>query len=136
MAGIIIPTDRTTKQQPRGYCLNPECLESSDQERFEFDVDHDRFACPKCGANSSPMAGLLVLTHLLMRDHKGPLIGAGGLKYRVACDDTRAYLATVTNQEAASGDVTAVNCPGCLIRHAEMKLPTVAGMSLSAQHNN
>ena len=135
MAGIIIPTDRTTKQPARGYCRNPECLESSDQERFEFTAEHDRFACPKCGANAPPMVGLLALVHLLARDPKGSLIGAGGLQYRLGCDQTRAYLATVTNQEAATGDVSAVNCPGCLQYHADNKLPALAGMALIPQPN-
>jgi hypothetical protein len=136
MAGILVPTDRTTKQQAVGYCLNPECLDRSDQGRFEFPVEHDRFACPKCGATGSPMVGLLALVHLLVRDPKGGLIGAGGLHYRLACDQTRAYLATVTNQEAATGDVASVNCPGCLANFNSQNLPPLSGMSLVPQSKN
>lgn len=114
MAGIIIPGDRTTKQPARGFCYNPACRELSTDERFEFTVDHDRFACPKCGASGPPLAGLLVLIHLLVPHKAGHLIGTGGVRYMLACDETRAYVATVTNQEAGSGDLAAVNCPGCL----------------------
>ena len=126
MTGIIIPGDRTTKQRARGYCMNPQCLDASTDQQFEFDVEDDLFACPKCGANTSPMVGLLVLTHLLIPDPKGKIVGAGGIPYMLACDDTRAYLATCTNQEAATGEPSAVNCPGCLA-----KMPKGAGWKFS-----
>ena len=130
MAGILIPNDRTTKQQPRGYCVNPDCLEVSDATRFEFDVNNNRFCCPKCGNDRSPGVGLLVLTHLLIRDSKGPIIGDMGLRYRLACHADRAYLATVTNLEAATGDVGVCNCPGCLQVAAERNLTTRQGVEL------
>lgn len=113
MAGIVIPHDRTTKQMARGYCMNPQCLESSAHDRFEFDVEHDRFACPKCGSNTPPLVGLLVLTHWLIADPQGCIVGNMGMQYRLGCDTKRAYLATVSNLEAATGDVSQVNCPGC-----------------------
>ena len=113
MSKIIIPGDRTTKQPARGYCLNPECRETSDASRFEFEVTNGEVVCPKCGANEAPTVGLLVLIHLLVPDKNGPIKGMNG-RYRLACDSKRAYLATGTNQEAATGDVRHANCPGCL----------------------
>ncbi len=60
------------------------------------------------------MVGLLVLTHLLIRDPKGPFKGQMG-RFRMACNTKRAYLATITNMEAATGDPLIANCPGCLV---------------------
>jgi hypothetical protein len=131
MAGIIIPSDRTTKQQARGYCMNPECLEQSDASRFEFDVDHDRFACPKCGNNVPPGVGLLVLTHLLVSDRAGPIIGTMGRRYRLACHKDRAYLATVTNLEAATVCPSIANCPGCLAEAERLKITTAQGVAVT-----
>lgn len=124
MTGILIPHDRTTQQQPRGYCLNPECLEDSTDSRFEFNVDHDQFCCPKCGGRDSPMVGLLVLTHLLIRDQRGPIKGQMG-RFKLACNQRRAYLATFTNLEAATSDPRIANCPGCLdvARKAGIEVP-------------
>ncbi len=113
MANIIVPGDRTSKQPARGFCTNPECLESSDDDRFEFDVQHGDVVCPKCGCDHAPTVGLLVLIHYLVKDPKGRIRGLAG-RYRLACDSQRAYLATTTNQEAATGDLRHVNCPGCL----------------------
>jgi len=113
MNGVRIPKDRTAQQQPMGYCLNPQCLEDSDAGRFEFLVDHDRFCCPKCGGQDEPMVGLLVLTHLLLSDQRGPIRGQMG-RWKIACETKRAYLATLTNLEAATTDPEIANCPGCL----------------------
>lgn len=113
MSGLAIPVDRTMRQPPRGYCLNPACLGRSSDSRFEFEVDHDRFSCPKCGNDRPPGVGLLVLTHLLVSDHRGPIDGITG-RYRLACDERRAYLATLTNLEAATGEPSIANCPTCL----------------------
>jgi hypothetical protein len=115
MSGIAIPSDRTTKQPVRAYCYNPEC-KPVDGDRFEFGVSNDRFACPKCGAFLPPMVGVLSLVHLLVRDPKGPIIGEGGLRWRLACEERRAYLATVTNNEAATVVREVANCPGCLLK--------------------
>lgn len=130
MSGIIIPNDRTIKQPAMGCCYNPACREKSTDERFEFIVEHSLFSCPKCGANQPPFVHLLVITHLLVPDQKGALIGAGGLRYKMACDETRAYLATVSNQEAASGDLQVVNCPGCLAAQQKENFPVIAGSAL------
>lgn len=122
MSGIIIPDDRSIKQQSFGVCMNPQCREKSTDERFTFVVDDDLFCCPKCGANKPPMVGLLAQVHFLIPDRNGPVEGVGGLRYRLACDDKRAYLATATNQEAATGELAAVNCPGCLKVAGELKI--------------
>lgn len=115
MSGIAIPHDRTTKQQVMGYCLNPECKPNPQTNQyFTFEVEHDRFACPKCGAYKQPYVGVQVLTHWLVQDPKGPIEGDGGLRWRIACDNDRAYLATFTNLEAATRAVEVANCPGCL----------------------
>lgn len=132
MSGIEIPRDRTTRQPARGYCLNPECLEDSAAGRFEFDVQDDRFACPKCGARDTPMVGLLVLTHLLIRDPEGPIRGAMG-RFKLACHHSRAYLATLTNLEAATGDPRIANCPGCLAAARKLGIKIPQGMELLAK---
>lgn len=130
MPGIAIPRDRTTKQKPRGFCYNPACLETSDQQRFEFDIEHDHMACPKCGACDPPMVGLLGLTHFLVRNSKGLLRGYGGLRYNVACDPKRAYLATMTNEEHMTGDSGFVNCLGCVAEIEKQKMAPQQGSPL------
>lgn len=132
MTGIVIPSDRTTAQQPMGYCLNPACRERSEDSRFEFAVDHDRFCCPKCGSHDAPGVGLLVLTHLLIRDPHGPIKGELG-RFKVACDTRRAYLATFTNLEAATADPSIANCPGCLAAAEKSGIRTPQGAALLAK---
>lgn len=136
MSGIVIPNDRSESHPIRGYCYNPKCLDSSDQERFEFNVENDLFCCPKCGACEGPMVGMLVLIHLLVQDKNGPVKGAGGIRYRLACDSKRAYTATVTNLEAATGDIRAANCPQCLAAAEKEKLPRRAGFEIVANQSN
>lgn len=126
---ILIPGDRTQKQPVRAFCGNPECREQSDQ-RFEFDAQHEAIECPKCGANQSPMVGLVALIHFLHRQKGGPIVGSGGLRYALACDSNRAYLATATNQEAASGDLSVANCPGCLQAAVEKQLIPIQGAAV------
>ena len=109
---VPYPTGRTEKQPLVGFCQNPTCL--VDGERFEFNVNHFPVTCPKCGADRAPYVGVLALVHLLVQDPQGKVRGAGGVRYRVACEAGRAHLATPTNQEAMTGDPTACNCPGCL----------------------
>lgn len=127
MAGITIPRDRTTRQPVRGYCLNPACLEDSADSRYEFCVEHDKFACPKCGCDTPPRVGVLVLTHLLMDDPQGRIRGSGGARYRMACDPKRAHLATESNLEAATGDAYVANCPGCLVEYERLRAPALRG---------
>lgn len=110
---IVMPSDRTTKIPAQGFCRNPQCQEK-EGELFEFAIEHAHVECPKCKANKSPMVGIYTLTHFLVQVEGGPIRGAGGVSYALACDQQRAYLATVTNLEAASGDITCVNCPQCI----------------------
>lgn len=107
---ITVPGDRTLKQPTKAFCRNPEC---STGKRFEFEFEHDNPECPKCGASREPMIGMIVLTHLLIRNKNGVIEGDGGLRYQLACDLPRAYLATVTNLEAATNNRDLYNCKGC-----------------------
>ena len=129
MGGVAVPQDRTLSQPVIGFCRNPRCCEQSNKE-FQFKVENDLFACPKCGADRPPMVGVLVLTHLIIPQQGGPIIGKGGTRHRLACDSKRAYLATVTNLEAASDNANVVNCPECLAEADRLKMRTVAGGKL------
>ena len=131
MPGIIVPNDRITTQPARGYCRNPPCRDRG--ELFTFQVNHDGFACPKCGADAPPMVGLFALTHLLIPQMGGPIRGLGGRCYRLACDGQRDYLATLTNQEAASGDPSVVDCPGCLAEAERLGIKHSVGWSYAGQ---
>jgi hypothetical protein len=130
--GIPIPKDRTTQQRPRAYCMNPQCRDVSDEE-FHFNVENDHFACPKCGNNQPPGVGLLVLTHLLVPDRKGPIVGENGSRWRLGCEQKRAYLATVTNLEAATGDPAVANCTGCLAEAARLGITQAGGTPVVAE---
>ena len=110
----LVPLDRTSKQPATGYCFNPECREKSTDSRYEFRVSGNSIRCDKCSCDSPLTVGLLVLIHLLILDREGPIVGSQGLRYRFACDPGRSHLATETNLEAATGDPTCANCPGCL----------------------
>lgn len=129
-ASVLIPNDRTQKQPVKAFCRNVECLEASNRRRFEFDVnpDHGEVTCPKCGATEAPMIGVLSLVHFLHRNPKGPIVGMGGIRYQLSCSDSRGYLATLTNDEAATDQLQAVNCPGCLKAAAEKKLKDKQGL--------
>lgn len=120
---IAVPEDRTTAHPVVAFCMNQECVEHDERgtpkERFTFEVSSGEVACPKCGANEGPLVGLLTLVHVLLRDNNGPVWGMGGLRYKLACDPKRRTLATPTNLEAATGDIRAANCPGCLAYCAE-----------------
>jgi hypothetical protein len=125
-----IPSDRTKKQPIVGYCLNPECRELSTDERFEFVVEHE-VCCPKCGATNPPLVDLLVLIHFLHANKQGRIVGSMGMRYSIACDPKRSHTATVTNLEAASGDLRAVNCPGCQKAAFDMKLAEQQGKPIT-----
>lgn len=129
MGGIAVPQDRTLKQPVKGFCRNPRCQEKSNQE-FQFKVENDLFACPKCGADRPPTVGVLVLTHLIIPQKNGPIIGKGGTQHRLACDDTRAYLATATNLEAASDNPNVANCPDCIKEADRLNLRSATGRRL------
>lgn len=119
MSSIVMPNDRSTKQPARGFCRNPNCRDSDKKsDDFTFPIEHAHVACPKCGANTSPMVGIFVLIHMLIPVADGPLAGTGGIRYALACDDQRAYMATSTNLEAATNDIECANCPGCIANAA------------------
>lgn len=126
---ITVPQDRSLKQPAMGFCRNPQCRERSDQE-YRFIIEHDHCACPKCGANREPMIGLLVLTHLLIPSPDGPVIGGGGIRYEIACDARRAYLATATNMEAVTDNYRVANCPGCVERAKMLAIKQPLGEEL------
>lgn len=109
--GGIAHPDQTTKQPVIWRCPNPECRESNLANYYEFESDYPE--CPKCKLGP-PAVRKRVLIHILVRDPKGPIAGQYGLRYRLACDPKRWQLATPTNGEAATGDIAAANCPGCL----------------------
>ncbi len=52
----------------------------------------------------------------------------GGLRYQLACCESRPYLATLTNEEAATDQLIATNCPGCLKAVAEKKIKDKQGL--------
>lgn len=130
MPGIEVPHDRCEHQIATGYCLNPDCRELDTDSRYEFPVEDDKFCCPKCGSDSKLMVGLLVLIHFLVRDLTGKIVGSDGIRYRFACDAGRCHLATTTNLEAASGEIKAVNCAGCLKAAHDQNIAVVQGWKL------
>lgn len=113
MSGIVLPQDRDIKQPAIGYCRNPACRESSGLE-FWFRVEHDHYACPKCGETRYPIVGPLVLVHWLRPTVDGPITGRGGRRFALGCETRRAYLATASNLEAATDNAGLVTCEGCI----------------------
>ena len=69
---------------------------------------------------------LLALVHLLVPDDHGH-IPSQGRRFNLACDKPREYLATMTNQEAATGDVRSVNCPECIKAAVKLGICEVFG---------
>jgi hypothetical protein len=125
----MIPADRTNKQPLQFRCNNQEC--GKDGQPFEFTSTRDR--CPKCKAEGYPYIQLLVLIHYLIPDDKGKISGYRGRRYRMACDPTRDYLATKTNEEAATSELAATTCPGCLKEANRLKgLVKPSGEKLTA----
>lgn len=123
---VVIPNDRTSKQPVVACCFNLECLE--DGERFEFPCEHGDVVCPKCGATEAPMIAVLALTHFLIRDNTGPFRTGSG-RYSLACDPKRSYLATPTNNEAATDQLECANCPQCLAVAKERNLKPIQGVA-------
>lgn len=112
-SAVVMPADRSTKNPATGFCRNPKCQEQLG-ELFRFPIEHAHVSCPKCGANRTPMVGVFALVHLVLPLEGGKIRGAGGISLSLACDPDRDYLATRTNNEAASDDIEAVNCPQCI----------------------
>lgn len=105
-------TDNRTLKQPVVWrCPNPECFILSTDRYYEFVSEYAE--CPKCGCKE-PHVQQRTLIHLLVRDDKGPIVGMYGMRYKLLCDERRAYLATIGNNEGATGDAAAANCAGCL----------------------
>lgn len=128
-SAILIPDDRTQRQPITAYCVNVECIPQG-ASRFEFPVEHEAVCCPKCGATEAPMIGLLALIHFLIRTPKGPILGSGGIRFGMACDPQREYLATGTNLEAATDQLEASNCPQCRRVAIERNLNPLQGTVL------
>ena len=112
MSGIILPSDRSIKQPALGYCSRPEC--AVDGAEYRFRVEHDHYACPKCGETRYPTVGPLVLVHWLRPTGDGPITGRGGRRFALGCETRRAYLATASNLEAATDNAGLVTCEGCI----------------------
>lgn len=110
MSEIVSLPDQTTKQPVVWFCLNESC-NTVGPGFFEFESDYP--VCTKCGAKGEPTVQKRVLIHYLKVDPKGPIVGMQH-RFSMACDFKRVDLATLTNGEAASGEIKAVNCPGCL----------------------
>lgn len=127
---LRIPKDRSRSQPIRAWCANPLCAERADK-RLEWNVTGDLVQCPKCKASRSPYVGIYVLIHLLVPADDGPIAGSGGRRWAIACDPTRAHLATGTNQEAATDDPEAANCPGCLRVAEDRGIASPSGILLS-----
>lgn len=131
-----MPNDRSTKHPAKGFCRNEKCQEQGQREElFTFPIEHAHVECPKCGATMSPVVGIYVLTHLLLQIKGGPIRGAGGISYALACDSQRAYLATVSNLEGASGDINVINCPICLDNAAKLGIKLKSGWKPDPQTN-
>ena len=102
---------QTSKQPVVWQCLNPACSEHPKRVKpFEFQSEYS--ACPKCGSKE-PLVQKRALIHFLFGHPKGKITGQYGRKLIMACDHDRDYIATSKNGEAASGDFSVVNCPGC-----------------------
>lgn len=120
--------DRTTKQPLTWFCINPQCADRGKRHEWEG----SKPVCPKCSSEGPPCVQLRTLIHLLLPEPKGLIPGQYG-RYRIACDATRDYLATNTNNEQATGDVNIVNCPGCLKAAGHSGIVDVLGRSIQAE---
>lgn len=107
---MLVQTDR----QPVWWeCFNPECLPDKRNHRKRFVFQSDYGECPKC-KSGQPTVSKRVLIHFLVANPKGEISGEHGKRYSIACDLKRYHVATPANGEAGSGDIRAVNCPGCI----------------------
>lgn len=134
--GIILPDERSSKQRNYAFCENHECREinksTGQMDRFHFEVEHSIFCCPKCGANKPPIVGMLAKVHLMVRDKLGEFEGAGGLRYRIACDKGRGHISTLTNHEAGTDDLSVVTCEDCLEEARRLNAPAQSGLKTFA----
>lgn len=90
------------------------CAHPSRRPGLYHEWEGDKELCPRCGAGS-PAVVQLVPVHFLYGDLMGPIAGANGLHYKVACEPGREVLALhIKDDYAASGDPRAVTCPSCM----------------------
>lgn len=108
----LVQTGQSIKYPVFWLCRNPECRPDN-ARAFSFQSDYPE--CPKCGAEP-PLVQKRALVHLLLRNPKGPILGMKGLRWELACDVDRDWLATGDNGEAATGLSFHVNCQVCLKR--------------------
>lgn len=127
-SGMVLPAERSIKQRNFAYCANPQCAENG--REFHFEVEHDLFCCPKCGANRPPVVGMLAKIHLIVQDPRGQFEGVGGIRYRIACDTgkKRESVSTITNHEVGTGDITACNCVDCLAEAKKINAANKTGL--------
>ena len=78
-------------------------------------------------AENGQQAGVEV-RHAAARGEKGKIVGQGGIRYQLACDESRGHLATLGNDEAATDQLIAVNCPGCLKAAHDKKIADSQGL--------
>ncbi len=119
-----IPVDRTENQPLDWICQNPDCREKPTDRFFQFRSDQPR--CPKCTSFGPPAVQLVALVHLLVPDPQGPIAGQYR-RYYIACDPKREHIATVTNKEAGSDNLGAVNCPGCQLVAEKLRVKEPLG---------
>jgi len=129
MSGPMYPraVSRTKKQPLAWYCVNPECVKTGNSE-FTSDIPK----CPRCTCEGPPTIQLRTLIHLLVPDPKGPILGAVQ-RWKFACDPKREHLALEDNMEAATDNVHAANCPGCLETANKLSIVDALGRRISRQ---
>lgn len=125
-------SDRTQSVPMIWLCRNLECSEQIGRAEFRFASDEPK--CPKCksGPTDTPGVRLMALVHLLIPT-KGGKIPGQYCKWSLACSPDRDYLATETNNEAATDDIQAANCPECLKKAAALKITKALGSPIAAQ---
>ena len=124
--------DRTQSQPMVWQCSNVGCSEVKGV--FGFDFISDQPKCPKCGAGQTDSPGVVLrsLIHLLVPDKNGPISGQYS-RWRMLCSPKRDTLATPTNYEAATDNIFAVNCEGCLKMGHDLNIKTALGSPQAAQ---
>ena len=126
-----IPVDRTENQPLDWICQNPDCREKPTDKFFQFRSDQPR--CPKCTLFGPPAVQLVALVHLLVPDPQGPILGQYR-RYHLACDPKREHIATVTNKEAGSDNLGAVNCPGCQAAAKKLRVKKPLGEPIDEKY--
>lgn len=91
-------------------CMSDHCTSGMDGHHFHSQISE----CPVCKSRRPAVVRVLV-THFLVQDAKGKIVGNKGTKKRLACDPScRKDLRWVEeNYCMASAAVEGVNCPEC-----------------------